>query len=312
MTSEATEKTSWTIKKLLEWTTDYFVQGRLEQPRLAAEILLAYVLGCQRIDLYVQFDRCPEPGQLGEFRALVKRAAEQEPVAYLTGQAHFLSLEFEVSPAVLIPRPETEVLAAGAIDFCRHETIRPKVDVLDLGTGSGCLAIAIAANVVETEIVAVDTSSEALEVARRNIAKHDLEGRITLLESDLLERIHQGPKGIFDLIVSNPPYISKEEFATLPEHIKNYEPVDALLADDNGLAVHKRIISDVEPFLADDGCIMLEVAYNQLEPVICHFEQTGNFKEISTIRDNLGHQRVVKARKAWRGLQAATKKDNTT
>ncbi len=298
MTSEATEKTSWTIKKLLEWTTDYFGQSRLEQPRLAAEILLAHVLGCQRIDLYVQFDQRPEPAQLGEFRALVKRAAEQEPVAYLTGQAHFLSLEFEVSPAVLIPRPETEVLAASAIDFCRHETIRPTVDVLDLCTGSGCIAIAIGANVVETEIVAVDTSPKALEIAQRNITKHDLEGRITLLESNLFERIDQGPKGIYDLIVSNPPYISKEEFDTLPEHIKNYEPVEALLAGDNGLEVHKRIISEVEPYLADDGCIMLEAAYNQSEPVICLLEQAGNFKEISTIRDNLGYQRVVKARKA--------------
>ena len=297
MASEATEKTSWTIKKLLEWTTDYFSQVPLEQSRLAAEILLAHVLECQRIDLYMQFDRCPEPAQLGEFRALVKQAAAQEPVAYLTGQAHFFSLEFEVSPAVLIPRPETEVLAASAIDFCRHGTIRPTVDVLDLCTGSGCLAVAIGVNVVETQIVAVDTSPEALEIARRNIAKHDLEGRVSILQSDLFERLDQAPKGIFDLIVSNPPYISKEEIDTLPEHIKNYEPVEALLAGDNGLEVHKRIITEVEPYLADNGCIMLEVAYNQSELVICLLEQADNFKEISTIPDNLGYQRVVKGRK---------------
>ena len=298
MTSEATEKTSWTIKKLLEWTTDYLGQSRLEQPRLAAEILLSHVLGCQRIDLYVQFDRRPEPVQLGEFRALVKRAAAQEPVAYLTGQAHFLSLEIEVSPAVLIPRPETEVLAASAIDFCRHETIRPTVDVLDLCTGSSCIAIAIGANVVETEIVAVDKYPEALEIARRNIAKHDLEGRITLLESDLFERIDQGPKGIYDLIVSNPPYISERAYENLPSSVKNYEPVEALLAGEDGLDIHRRIISGAETYLADEGCIMLEAAYNQSEPVICFLEQAGNFKEISTIRDHLGHQRVVKARKA--------------
>jgi release factor glutamine methyltransferase len=296
MTSEATEKTSWTIKKLLEWTTDYFGQSRLEQPRLAAEILLSHVLGCQRIDLYVQFDRRPEPAQLGEFRALVKRAAAQEPVAYLTGRAHFFSLEFEVSPAVLIPRPETEVLAASAIDFCRHETIRPTVDVLDLCTGSGCIAIAIGANVVETEIVAVDTSPEALEIAQRNITKHDLERRITLLESDLFERIDQGPKGIFDLIVSNPPYISKKEFDALPEPIKK-EPVKALLAGDKGFEVHKRIISDAEPYLADDGCIMLEVAYNQAEQVFALFENSDYLTNVETRKDHLGHKRVIRGKK---------------
>jgi len=297
MTSEATEKTSWTIKKLLEWTTDYFGQSRLEHPRLAAEILLAHVLGCQRIDLYVQFDRCPEPAQLGEFRALVKRAAEQEPVAYLTGRAHFLSLEFEVSPAVLIPRPETELLAASAIDFCRHETIRPTVDVLDLCTGSSCIAIAIGANVVETEIVAVDTSPEALEIARRNIAKHDLEGRIRIRQSDLFEQLDQAPKGIFDLIVSNPPYISERAYEKLPSGIRDYEPSRALLAKNKGLEYHQRIIEGAETYLADEGSLMMEIAFDQSDAVLALLEQSDYLKNISTVRDNLGHQRVVKGKK---------------
>ncbi len=297
MASEATEKTSWTIKKLLEWTTDYFGQAQLEQPRLAAEILLAHVLRCQRIDLYVQYDRCPEPAELSEFRALVKRAASQEPVAYLTGRAHFFSLELEVSPAVLIPRPETEVLAASAIDFCRHETIRPKVDVLDLCTGSGCLAIAIGANVVEAEIVAVDISSEALEIARRNVIKHDLEGRITLLESDLFERIEQGPKGIFDLIVSNPPYISEHTYEKLSSDIRNYEPASSLLAKNQGLEYHQRIIDGAERYLADEGSLMMEIAFDQSDAVIALLKQSGYLKEVSIVRDNIGHPRVVKGKK---------------
>jgi release factor glutamine methyltransferase len=291
------QKTSWTIKKLLEWTTDYFGKASLEQPRLAAEILLAHVLRCQRIDLYVQFDRCPEPGQRDEFRSLVQRAVDHEPVAYLTGTAHFFSMEFEVSPAVLIPRPETEVLAASAIDFCRHETIRPTVDVLDLCTGSGCVGIAIAANVVETEVVAIDTSAEALEMARKNVDKHELEGRVSLLESDLFEHLDQASKGIFDVIVSNPPYISASAYENLPSRVKNYEPVEALRAGDDGLDIHRRIISGAERYLADEGAILVEVAYDQAEEVIVLFEECDYLKEVSTVRDNLGHKRVVKGKK---------------
>jgi len=297
MTSEATEKTSWTIKKLLEWTTDYLGQSRLEQPRLAAEILLSHVLGCQRIDLYVQFDRRPEPSQLGEFRVLVKRAAAQEPVAYLTGQAHFFSLEIVVSPAVLIPRPETEVLAASAIDFCRHETIRPKVDVLDLCAGSGCIAVAIGTNVVETEIVAVDKSSEALEIAQKNITKHDLEGRVTLLKSDIFETIDQGPMGIFDLIVSNPPYISTKEFKKLSRGVKDFEPMEALLAGEDGLDIIRRIVKEAEPYLAEDGALMIEIAYDQSEQVLALFENSDYLTNIEAAKDNLGHKRLVKGKK---------------
>lgn len=297
MTSKATQQTSWTIKKLLEWTADYFGQVPLAQPRLAAEILLSHVLGCQRIDLYVQFDRCPEPAQLSKFRNLVKRAAEQEPVAYLTGKAHFFSLEIDVSPAVLIPRPETEVLAAGAIDFCRHETNRPTVDVLDLCTGSGCIAIAIAANVVETQIVAVDISPEALEVAQTNVAKHDLQGRVTLLKSDLFETIDQWPKGIFDLMVSNPPYISEQEGKKLPRNVQDFEPVAALLAGEDGLDMIRRIVNDTERYLADDGALMIEMAYDQSERVLTLFENADYLTDIESIKDNLGHKRVVKGRK---------------
>jgi len=298
MAGETNAKTSWTIQKLLEWTREYFGQAQLTQPRLTAEILLAHVLGCQRIDLYVEFSRYPTAAELGSFRALVKRAAAGEPAAYLTGRAHFFSLEFEVAPAVLMPRPETEVLAGSAIDFCRHETMRPKVDVLDLCTGSGCVAIAIGANVVETEIVAVDISPEALDIARRNIAKHDLEGRISLLQSDLFAQLGQAPKEMFDLIVSNPPYISEVAYETLASGIRDYEPSSALLAKQNGLEYHRRIVEGAERHLADEGSLMMETAFDQSEAVLALLEQSDYLTDVSSIRDNLGHPRVVKARKA--------------
>ncbi len=167
MATQVPQKSEWSIKRLLEWTSEHFNNVEVNQPRLCAELLLAHVLQCQRIDLYVKFDTCPEESQLAQFRDLVKRCGAHEPVAYLTGKAHFFSLEFVVNSDCLIPRPETETLVAQAIDFCRHQTHRPTVDVLDLCTGSGCVAIAIAAHVVETEIIAVDNSGAALQIAQK-------------------------------------------------------------------------------------------------------------------------------------------------
>ena len=287
----------WSIKGLLEWTEDYFVKAKVDQPRLCAELLLAQVLGVERIDLYIKFDHCPEEGQRAEFRRLVRRCAAGEPVAYLTGKAHFYSMEFAVGPGCLIPRPETETLVAQAIDFCRHETNRPVVDVLDLCTGSGCAAIAIAANVLETEAVAVDSSPAALAYARRNVAAHELEGRITLLESDLFSQVEKAGKGVFDLIVANPPYISTDAFSRLNRTIRDYEPRDALWAGEEGLDVIRRIVAEAHRYLADEASLMIEIAYDQSEAVMALFQEAGYLSEITAVRDNLGHQRMVRAKR---------------
>jgi len=295
MATEAGQKSDWSIKRLLEWTSEHFTNAEVHQPRLCAELLLAYVLQCQRIDLYVKFDYCPEESQLSRYRELVKRCGAHEPVGYLTGKAHFFSLELAVNSNCLIPRPETETLVAQAINFCRHQTHRPTVEVLDLCTGSGCVALAIAANVVETEVVAVDNSAAALQIAQKNAETHDLQGRITLLESDLFAQIDKTEKGVFDLIVSNPPYISTSEYEKLDRTIRDYEPQDALLAGGDGLEVIRRIVADAESYIADDGAIMIEIAYDQAEVVRALFEETDYLTDISIIRDNLGHSRVIKA-----------------
>jgi len=287
----------WTVKRLLEWTTEHFSKMGVDQPRLSAEILLAHVLGWGRIQLYTQFDQCPGAEALAAFRGLVQRAARQAPVAYLTGVAHFFSLEFEVGPAVLIPRPETEALAAEAVDYCRHETIRPRVDVLDLGTGSGCVAVAIAANVAEAEAVAADADGAALEVARRNVERHDLAARVTCVESDLFSGVVQSGKSVFDLIVSNPPYISDAEYERLPATVREYEPARALRGGADGLEFHRRIVAEAGEFLADGGSLMLEVAYDQAAEVVALCRAAGYAKEVRTVRDALGHERVVTARK---------------
>ncbi len=297
MESDTEQKSEWSSKRLLEWTSGHFAKAGVEQGRLCAEILLGHVLGCGRIDLYVNFNYCPNPDQLSQFRELVRRCARHEPTGYLTGKAYFYSLELAVSPAVLIPRPETETLVTEAIDFLRKQYHRPTVDVLDLGTGSGCIAIAIAANVIEADVIATDRSSEALDVARENIETHDLKGRITLIESDLFDGMSQSQKQIFDLVVSNPPYISAEQFDKLDPNVRDYEPREALLAGAGGLEYHQRIVEGAEEFLADSGALMVEVAYDQAEQVVELFEKSGYLDNITIVKDHLGHHRVVLANK---------------
>lgn len=297
MATETQNESAWTTKRLLEWTTDYLEKAEVDQPRLCAEILLSHVLNCPRIELYTNFDYCPDDPQLTAFRALVKRAAQHEPTQYLIGKANFFSLSFNVRPGVLIPRPETELLVTAAIDFLRLETNRPTVDVLDLGVGSGCIAVAIAANVVEAEILAVDLDPSALEIAAENIEAHDLQARITLLQSDLFTKVAHAEKTLFDLIVSNPPYIPADQFQHLPPVIRDHEPPEALLAGPDGLDVIRHILDQAEPYLADAGALMLEIAYDQADPATTLFQQTGYLTDITILTDHAGHQRVIKARK---------------
>lgn len=297
MPTDTNKQSPWTTRRLLEWTADYLSKSQVDQSRLCAEILLAHILKCKRIDLYVKFDHCPDVEQLAAYKELVRRCGKHEPVAYLTGKAHFYSLELMVEPGVLIPRPETEVLVTESLDFIRDQANRPTVDVLDLCTGSGCIAIAIAANAVEAEIIAAENSRTALQVAQKNIETHELEGRVTLIESDLFAGMGKADKSVFDLIVSNPPYVSTQEYEKLEPVVRDYEPKEALLAGNDGLDYYRRIVAEAEPYLADGGLLMVEIAYNQADDVTKLFEKSGYLDEVAVVKDHLGHKRVIKARK---------------
>ena len=286
----------WNIKRLLEWTSDYFAKNDVASERLCAEILLSQCLSCQRIELYTRFDYCPPEAELGRFRDLVKRCANHEPVAYLVGFKEFYSMKFKVSPSVLIPRPETEVLVAQAIDFLNGYS-RPAADCLDLCCGSGCIGIAIASNVMEAEFTSSDTSDDALELTSENAETYELGERLKVCKSNMFEDIESSGKGVFDLIVSNPPYISDVEFAKLDKNVVEYEPHLALKADDDGLEFYKIIAEQAGEFLVGDGMLMLEVGYDQGHVVSELLEQAGNFTDINMVKDSLGHNRVVKARK---------------
>jgi len=285
---------NWTIQKLLNWMTEYFTDKGIDSPRLSAELLLSHVLTMQRIELYTQFDKLVAKDQLDVLHDLVKRAGQHEPIAYLTGRTEFYSLQLEVCSDCMIPRPETELLVERAIEFLRSRS-GPQF-VCDLCTGCGCIAVAIAKNFPDATIIATDICDAALNVAAKNIEKHKLKDRITLLSGDLFEPIiPQLDVDKFDLIVCNPPYVSASEYEKLEKNVKDYEPKLALFAGVDGLDVYRRIIDEADKFLKSDAALMLEIGYAQGPAVKDLLEQSGVYAEIKIEKDFNDNDRIVTA-----------------
>lgn len=287
----------WNIRRLLEWTTDYFANNLVDSARLCAEILLAHSLKCQRIELYTRFDQCPAADILAQFRDMVKRCAAHEPVAYLVGYKEFFSLKFEVTPAVLIPRPETELLVSHALDYIKNDRNGESLNCLDLCCGSGCIAIALARHAAELRVICSDISGEALAVAGRNIEKFNFSERITTCQSDLFDSLAQSGYDSFDLIVSNPPYISDFEFGKVEDTVSKYEPHLALRAPGDGLDFYRRIVARAADHLAGQGALFVEIGYEQGQKVYEIFKQSGYLTNIEVIKDTAGNNRLVKATK---------------
>ncbi|MBN1507605.1 MAG: peptide chain release factor N(5)-glutamine methyltransferase [Sedimentisphaerales bacterium] len=283
----------WTIQKLLNWTTEYLTQKGVDSPRLSAELLLSSVLELKRIELYTQYNRVLEEEHLARLRELVKRAGRHEPIAYLVGKTEFYSLEFEVTPDCLIPRPETELLAQRSIEFLRQRP-GPR-QVCDLCTGCGPIAVAVARNVPDAKVIATDISAPALAVAARNVEKHKLQDRVELRQGDLFDPLI-AQLDQFDLIVCNPPYVSSAEYEELEKNVKDYEPRIALYGGEQGLDVHRRIAERATEFLKADGALLLEIGHKQGPPVRKLLELTGSFQNIQTDKDLSAHDRMVIAK----------------
>jgi release factor glutamine methyltransferase len=287
----------WTIQKLLNWVTEYLTEKGIDSPRLSAELLLSHILGLKRIELYTHFDKSVSKQQLDKLHDLVKRAGRHEPIVYLTGKTEFYSLELDITPDCMIPRPETELLVERAIEFLRTRT--GGQFVCDLCTGSGCIAVAIAKNFQNARIIATDISAAALRIAAKNVEQYQLQDRITLLCGDLFEPIipQLDTKG-FDLIVCNPPYTTAAEFESLDKNIKAYEPRIALYAGEDGLDVYRRITEKVDTFLKPDAALMLEIGYSQGPVVKELLEKAGAFTGIKIEKDTSNNDRIAIAGKA--------------
>jgi release factor glutamine methyltransferase len=288
---------TWTLRRLLEWTSPFFARKGIDSPRLSAELLLAHVLGVPRIKLYTDYDRVLYPEHLAAYRQLVRRAAEDEPVAYLTGRAHFFNLEFHVTRDVLIPRPDTETLVENVIQLIRHQPGLEASRILDLCTGSGCIAAAIAHNVKESVVVATDNSEPAIAVARQNLQRLGLADRVILEQGDLfapLDRLVD--RSPFHLLVANPPYIPTSQIPQLDRSVRDYEPLAALDGGLDGLAVHRRILAEAPPRLLSGGHIFLEIAFDQAEAARKLAAEHAEFTDVRILKDHAGNDRVLTAR----------------
>jgi len=280
----------WTVARILEWTTQHLKKSGCETPRLDAELLLAHARGCPRIQLYVQFQQVVSDAQRGVMRDLVKRRAGAEPVAYLIGHREFFSLDFEVTHDTLIPRPDTETLVLELVTGARRQS-EPRI--LDLGTGSGCIAISTAVNVPQARVTAVDLSRAALDVARRNTHRHKVESRVELVQGDLFASLPTGTR--FDWIASNPPYIPHAELATLSADVRLHEPTLALDGGPDGLDVIRRLVAEAPGWLNPGGTLLVEFTPEQASTLVALVEGAGGWHGVRVLKDLAGRARVLVA-----------------
>jgi len=259
----------WTIRRVLGWTTPHFEKKGVESPRLTAEVLLAHALGTSRVRLYVDLDRPLEGKELKTFRALIERRIAGEPTQYLTGQREFYNRRFAVDERVLVPRPETELLAEAVLRALPRDA---PARVLDLCTGSGCLAVTVAAERELCSVLATDLSPGACEVARANAEAHGVGSRVTVREGDLYAAVPDGMT--FDAVVSNPPYVRSGEIDGLSAEVRR-EPRMALDGGPDGLEVLRRVAREGLPFLKPGGLLALEIGETQGEAVRALLTEAG-------------------------------------
>ena len=289
-TSEAGEV--WTVARILDWTAKYLKQNGSDTPRLDAEILLAHVRRCPRIQLYTNFDAPLTEPERAAMRDLVKRRANAEPVAYLVGKREFYGLNFEVNAQVLIPRPDTETLVLNLIELARP---LPEPRILDLGTGSGCIPIAAAVHLPNARLTTIDISPGALEVARRNAEAHKVADRIEFREGDLFGGVTAGEQ--FDFVVSNPPYIPENELDTLDRDVRCHEPRLALDGGPAGMVAVSKIIAEAPQFLKPGGWLLVEIDSPQADLCRGVIAQTNAYDEVKVENDAERRPRVVMARR---------------
>jgi release factor glutamine methyltransferase len=323
MADEKTKK-QWTILELIQWTTHYFQKKGIQSPRLTAELLLAYILGVERISLYTHYDKPLDSKELAAFRETIQRRIRREPTQYITGKQEFWSMTFKVTPDVLIPRPETEVLVETALRLFKESTqvtdpLSHPLTLADIGTGSGNIAIALAKELKNCVIYASDISEKALEVARYN-AKNLLENpdQIIFLKGDLLqpfenpdliqagglrtespyrEGVGSSNKLKLNGILCNPPYISEKDYTSLAPEVGRYEPRIALLGGKDGLAYYRRLFSKSAEHLYPQGYLIVEIGFGQKEAILQMIKQVPRLALQEVVKDYAGIDRVVVARR---------------
>jgi release factor glutamine methyltransferase len=284
---------TWTVQRILAWMAQDFTALGIASPRLDAELLLCNVLGCDRVRLYMDMPRPLSRQELDAVRALVQRRRKREPVAYILGTREFYRHTFEVSSAVLIPRPETELVVDRALAALPKGATEP-AHVLDLCTGSGAIAITLAAERPHTHVAATDISEAAVAVAQRNAERTGVAERVHVVQGDLFAPLPRDRK--YAVITANPPYVTEADYETLAPEILQHEPSLALIAGADGLSVLRRICSEAADWLAPQGLLALELGAGQAPAVMDLLRATQRFTDIAAHRDLAGIERVVEAK----------------
>ena len=279
----------WTIGSILKWTEQYFASKGVESPRLDAEVLLSHVLHKERIYLYVHFDEPLEPAELASYRELVKGRVQRVPVAYLTGHREFMGLDFKVTPAVLIPRPDTEILVQAAIDRLKGFAAE-QLQFADIGTGSGADCLSVLHYLPEAQAATVDISAEALAVARENAASLEVAERVEFYEGDLLAPLAGRS---FAALLSNPPYIPEADIAGLEPEVRAHEPMRALAGGGDGLDFYRRLVHEGAPLLKDGGFMAFEAGIRQAASIAALSKAEPLLGRTEILKDYAGIERVV-------------------
>jgi release factor glutamine methyltransferase len=284
---------SWTLLQMIQWSSDYLSEKGFENGRLLSERLLCHVLGLRRVDLYLQFDRPLTADELAQYKKLFVRLIAHEPLQYLLGESEFMSLSFRVGPGALIPRPETELLVEKAL--VRAKEIlqqQAQIRIVDLGTGSGCIAITLAHEVPEARVTALDASPEALQWAALNCEEHGVNDRVTLVEHDFMQPLPNEWRGLYDLVVSNPPYIRSADWQVLAPEIRDHEPCEALIGGEDGLEAYRHLAEGLLFLLRRNGEAFVEIGHGMGESVGKIFAAVG-LQGIELFDDLAGKERLV-------------------
>jgi release factor glutamine methyltransferase len=298
-TEDSTARTQRTVRGVLMDSTRFLRDEGIESARLDAEVLLGHALDKEKADIYLGMESTLNDSDEKIFRELLTRRAKGEPVAYITGHKEFWSLDFVVTPDVLIPRPETELVVELTLEGAIMATTKPPLKILDIGTGSGVIAIALAKELPAAEIWAVDVSAAALNIAELNARWHGVAERIKFLDGDLFDPITElGHR--FDVIVSNPPYVLSKEIANLGREVRDWEPKMALDGGPDGLDCYRRIIGGAHTYLAPEGRVLLEIGEDLGPAVAGLFVRAGGFEAATIFQDYAGKDRVIGASKIAR------------
>lgn len=287
----------WTILNILKWTTSYFQTHDIDSSRAAAEILLAHALKLKRIELYMRYDQPLSKKELALFKALIKRRIAGEPIAYIVGVKEFWSMDIAVTGDVLIPRPETEHLVEAALSLLPANSYNIPKRILELGTGSGAIICALASQRSEHIFIASDRSIRAVELAAKNAKQHNLNKKIMFFSGDWFMPLKDDAR-LFDMIISNPPYINTRLISKLQPEISMYEPVMALDGGKDGLCRLRHIIFRAHTYLKSGGSLLLEIGHDQKEDVGRIIDSCGHYEQVVFTKDYSGHPRVVQMKRS--------------